>query len=106
MVDLEARLSDAAVQMFDKQVGELFASARAAQKRRNVASARDVGRFMRLFDATLDALSAAKDDGADAPAGPRRGRSGGSGCRKSGRRSEPWPRPSMRIRSSARRPGT
>ena len=66
VVDLEARLSDAAVQMFDKQVGELFASARAAQKRRNVASVRDVGRFMRLFDATLDALSAAKEDGADA----------------------------------------
>ncbi len=66
VVELEARLSDAAVQMFDKQVGELFASARAAQKRRAVASARDVGRFMRLFDATLDALAAAKEDGADA----------------------------------------
>ncbi len=66
VVDLEARLSDAAVQMFDRQVGEVFAAARAAQKRHNVASARDVGRFMRLFDATLDALSAAKEDGADA----------------------------------------
>ena len=66
VIDLEARLSAAAVTMFDKQVGEVFASARAAQKRRNVASARDVGRFMRLFDATLDALSAAKEDGADA----------------------------------------
>ena len=43
VIDLEARLSDAAVQMFDKQVGELFASARAAQKRHNVSSARDVG---------------------------------------------------------------
>ena len=26
LIDLEARLSDAAVQMFDKQVGELFAA--------------------------------------------------------------------------------
>lgn len=52
--------------MFDKQVGEVFASARAAQKRRHVASARDIGRYMRLFDATLDMLAAAKEDGADA----------------------------------------
>ncbi|MBP8062250.1 MAG: Tn3 family transposase [Brevundimonas sp.] len=66
LIDLEARLSDAAVQMFDKQVGELFAKARAAQKRHNVASARDVGRLMRLFDATLDALTAAREDGIDA----------------------------------------
>jgi hypothetical protein len=66
VIDLEARLSDAAVQMFDKQVGELFAKARAAQKRHNVASARDVGRLMRLFDATLDALAAAKEHGLDA----------------------------------------
>jgi TnpA family transposase len=66
VIELEARLSDAAVQMFDKQVGELFASARAAQKRHNVSSAREVGRLMRLFDATLDALTAAKEEGADA----------------------------------------
>jgi hypothetical protein len=66
LIDLEARLSDAAVQMFDKQVGELFAKARAAQKRHNVASARDVGRLMRLFDATLDALTTAREDGIDA----------------------------------------
>jgi hypothetical protein len=52
--------------MFDKQVGELFAKARAAQKRHNVASARDVGRLMRLFDATLDALTTARADGVDA----------------------------------------
>ena len=66
LIDLEARLSDAAVQMFDKQVGELFAKARAAQKRHNVASARDVGRLMRLFDATLNALTVAREDGIDA----------------------------------------
>ena len=66
VIELEARLSDAAAQMFDKQVGELFASARAAQKRHNVSSAREVGRLMRLFDATLDALTAAKEEGADA----------------------------------------
>src|ERR1019366_4021438 len=66
LIDLEARLSDAAVQMFDKQVGELFAKARAVQKRHNVASARDVRRLMRLFDATLDALTTAREDGIDA----------------------------------------
>lgn len=65
VIDLEARLSDAAVQMF-KQVGELFAKARAAQKRHNVAGARDVGRLVRLFDATLDALTTAKEGGLDA----------------------------------------
>lgn len=43
LVDLEMRLSDAAVEMFDKLVGSLFSRARRGQERRYQATARDVG---------------------------------------------------------------
>ncbi len=44
MIDLEARLADAAIEMFGKQTGLLFAKARASQKRRYEATTKDVGR--------------------------------------------------------------
>ena len=75
--------------MFDKQVGELFASALAAQMRRHGGSAREVGRFVRLCDSTLDALAAAKEDSADAMKVLNEA-VGGSDCRRSGRKSESW----------------
>ena len=52
--DLEARLTDAVLDMADKLIGGLFAKARNATRRRYVASAGDVGRLMRLFHGTID----------------------------------------------------
>ncbi|SEF07583.1 Transposase and inactivated derivatives, TnpA family [Rhizobiales bacterium GAS188] len=66
LVDLEARLSDAAVEMFDKLVGSLFTRAKRGQERRYQATARDVGQLMRLFGRTIAALSEAREGEADA----------------------------------------
>lgn len=65
MIDLEARLADAAIEMFGKQTGLLFAKARTTQKRRYEATTKDVGRLMRLFGSTIGALRVARDDGLD-----------------------------------------
>ena len=66
LIDLETRLSDAAVEMFDKLVGSLFTRARRGQERRYQATARDVGQLMRLFGRTIAALSEAREGEADA----------------------------------------
>ncbi len=66
MLDLEARLTDAVLDMADKLIGGLFAKARNAARRRYAASAGDVGRLMRLFHGTIEALAAAQEDDADA----------------------------------------
>jgi hypothetical protein len=65
MIDLEIRYSDAAIQMFSKLTGSLFTKARASQKRRMEAISKDVGRLMRLFGSTLDALMLAREDELD-----------------------------------------
>lgn len=65
VIDLEARLADAAIEMFGKQTGLLFARARAAQKRGIEATTRDVNRLMRLLGATVGALRVAREDGLD-----------------------------------------
>ena len=59
IIDLEARLTDALLDMADKMIGSLFARARKAKERRYVASTRDVGRLMRLFYGTIEALETA-----------------------------------------------
>ena len=64
-LDLETRLSDAAIGMFDKLVGSLFTRARRGQERRYQATTRDVGQLMRLFGRTIDALTSARDGDAD-----------------------------------------
>ena len=51
VIDLEARLTDAALDMADKLIGGLFARARKVRERRYVAGTRNVGRLMRLFHA-------------------------------------------------------
>ena len=61
VLDLEARLTDAVLDMADRLIGSLFARARNAARRRYVASAGDVGRLMRLFDGTISALAAAQE---------------------------------------------
>lgn len=52
--------------MADKLIGCLFARARNATRRRYAASAGDVGRLMRLFHGTIDALATAQADERDA----------------------------------------
>jgi hypothetical protein len=52
--------------MADRLIGGAFTRARNAQERNYTATAKDVGRLMRLFRGTLDALSEAADTDADA----------------------------------------
>jgi TnpA family transposase len=66
VADLEARLTDAVLDMADRLIGGLFARARNAARRRYAASAGDVGRLMRLFHGTIDALAAAQESDRDA----------------------------------------
>ena len=66
VLDLESRLTDAVLDMSDKLIGGLFAKARNTARRRYAASASDVGRLMRLFHGTIEALAAAQDGDADA----------------------------------------
>jgi Domain of unknown function (DUF4158) len=65
IIDLEARLTDALLDMADKLIGGLFGRARRAKERRYVASTRDVGRLMRLFDGTIEALAIAQREQRD-----------------------------------------
>jgi TnpA family transposase len=66
MIDLESRLGDAAVEMFDKLVGAMFTRAKRRKERQYQATAKDVGRLMRLFDQTLTALKNAHELDLDA----------------------------------------
>jgi TnpA family transposase len=66
LLDLETRLTDAVLDMADKLVGGFFAKARNATRQHYVASAGTVGRLMRLFHSTIDALAAAQESKSDA----------------------------------------
>ena len=66
VLDLEARLTDAVLDMADKLIGGMFTKARNATRRRVGASAGDVGRLMRLFHGTIGALATAQETGQDA----------------------------------------
>lgn len=65
-IDLEARLTDAVLDMADKLIGGLFARARNTTRRRYAASAGDVGRLMRMFHGTIEALAVAQANERDA----------------------------------------
>ncbi len=65
LIDLEERLTDAAIEMADKLIGGVFSRAKNAQARRYVATTKDVSRLMRLFRGTIDALSFAVENNAD-----------------------------------------
>jgi len=65
LIDLEERLTDAAIEMADKLIGGVFSRAKNAQARRYVATTKDVSRLMRLFRGTIDALSMAVENNAD-----------------------------------------
>ena len=64
--DLEGRLTDAVLDMADKLIGGVFAKARNTAQQHYVASAGDVGRLMRLFHGTIEALAAAQAGDRDA----------------------------------------
>ena len=66
MIDLESRLADAAVEMFDKLVASMFTRAKRRKERQYQATSKDVGRLMRLFDQTLAALQSAQAQDLDA----------------------------------------
>lgn len=65
LVDLEQRYNDAAVEMFDRMVGSLFARGRRGRERQFQASSREVSQLMRLFAQVIGAVDGALDDGAD-----------------------------------------
>ena len=66
VLDLETRLKDAVLDMAGKLIGGLFAKARNAARRPYAANANDVGRLMRLFHGSIEALAAAQEEEADA----------------------------------------
>ena len=66
LIDIEERLTDAAIEMTDKLIGSVFVRAKNMQARRYVATSKDVSRWMRLFRGTIDAISGALENDADA----------------------------------------
>jgi TnpA family transposase len=65
VANLEARLADATLAMFEKYVGSLFTKARNRGERRFQATKRDVARTLLLFRRTIAALKQAKETGED-----------------------------------------
>lgn len=61
LIDLEARLTDAALEMADRMIGGSFTRGGNAKKRVFAATTRDVGRLMVMFDRVIVALSSAQD---------------------------------------------
>jgi TnpA family transposase len=66
VIDLEAKLSDSAILMFDRLVAGMFTRARRGRERRYQDSIQSVGQLMRLFGATIAALDEAAEQGTDA----------------------------------------
>lgn len=65
ITDLEVRLTDATLAMFEKYVGSLFTKARNRDERRFQATKRDVAKALLLFRRTIAALKQAKETGED-----------------------------------------
>jgi len=65
IIDIEERLTDAAIEMADKLIGSMFTRAKNSQARRYVATSKDVSRLMRLFRGTIDALANAVESDSD-----------------------------------------
>ena len=66
LIELEVRLTDFALDMMDKLIGNAFARAKNTKERTYVATTKDVGRLMRLFNRTIEALSQALGTDRDA----------------------------------------
>ncbi|WP_445504325.1 Tn3 family transposase [Microvirga sp. G4-2] len=65
-ITLEQTLTDAAVTMFNKLIGRLFARANTRRKKRYVEAQQDTTKVLRLFRDTLRALVVASDTGRNA----------------------------------------
>ncbi len=65
VADLQTRLADATLAMFEKYMGSLFTKARGKAERRFQATKRDVARALLLFRRTIFALKQAKATGED-----------------------------------------
>jgi TnpA family transposase len=63
VADVEARLADATLAMFEKYMGSLFTKARNRDERRFQATKRDVAKALLLFRRTIAALKQAKETG-------------------------------------------
>ena len=61
LLELETRLSDAAVDMFVRLILGLFTRARKSVEHRYQATAKEVANLMRLFSSTIDVLNVARD---------------------------------------------
>jgi TnpA family transposase len=66
LVEVEARLTDAVLDMADRLIGNAFTRAKNTKEKRYVATTRDVGRLMRLFHRIIEALSLAQESERDA----------------------------------------
>lgn len=66
LIDLENRLTDAALDMADKLIGGAFTRAKNSKEKTCVAKTKDVGRLMRLFHRTIEVLSLAQESDGDA----------------------------------------
>ncbi len=66
LIDLEARLTDATLDMADRMIGGSFTRGGNAKKRIYAATTRDVGRLMAMFHRTIDALGSAQEGNVDA----------------------------------------
>ena len=65
VADIETRLADATLAMFEKYMGSLFTKARNRDERRFQATKRDVAKALLLFRRTIAALKQAKETGED-----------------------------------------
>ena len=65
VADLQTRLADATLAMFEKYMGSLFTKARGKDERRFHATKRDVAKALLLFRRTIFALKQAKATGQD-----------------------------------------
>ena len=65
VANLETRLADATLAMFEKYMGSLFTKARNRDERRFQATKRDVAKVLLLFRRTIAALKQAKETGED-----------------------------------------
>ena len=63
--DLETRLTDATLVMFEKYMGSLFSKAQNRDERRFQATKRDVAKALLLFRRTIAALKQAQETGED-----------------------------------------
>ena len=63
--DLEARLADATLAMFEKYIGSLFSKAQNRDERRFQATKRDVAKALLLFRRTIAAIKQAQATGED-----------------------------------------